>query len=194
MSTPHIFGNQSLRSLWVNLFLTRFSPDGYGEQFWGPRRNPIHARPRRKSLFPFFNRSGASPHYVFLGGVFPGITLLLTTWYNRNEQNFAISLFFSSVNLAGGYSLFSSLNHLQGVFFFFAKRCLWRNFGIQYPTHGRCRWEERLGLDVRDSFYRNCSSTASHGEISSGVNQIHYRRPFNLPVCDPRVVADSGFS
>jgi MFS transporter, ACS family, DAL5 transporter family protein len=53
------------------------------------------------------------PDPVFLGGLFPGINFLLTTWYNRNEQNLVISLFYAGSTLAGGYSLFLSSNLLR---------------------------------------------------------------------------------
>jgi MFS family permease len=37
------------------------------------------------------------------GGLFPGINLLLSSYYNRNEQNLRISLFFAGATLAGAY-------------------------------------------------------------------------------------------
>ncbi|KAF9512561.1 hypothetical protein BS47DRAFT_1345338 [Hydnum rufescens UP504] len=50
-------------------------------------------------------------------GVFPGITLLLTTWYNRNEQNFVISLFYAGATLAGAFGgiLAFGIRHMDGV-------------------------------------------------------------------------------
>jgi MFS transporter, ACS family, DAL5 transporter family protein len=55
------------------------------------------------------------PDPVFLGGLFPGINFLLTTWYNRNEQNLVISLLYAGATLAGGHSLFLSPNLLRRI-------------------------------------------------------------------------------
>ena len=51
------------------------------------------------------------------GGLFPGINFLLTTWYNRNEQNMAISLFFAGSTLAGAFGgiLAFGIRHMNGV-------------------------------------------------------------------------------
>jgi hypothetical protein len=37
------------------------------------------------------------------GGLYPGLNFVLTTWYNREEQNWAISLFFAGSTLAGAF-------------------------------------------------------------------------------------------
>ncbi len=51
------------------------------------------------------------------GGLFPGINFLLTTWYNRNEQNMVISLFFAGSTLAGAFGgiLAFGIRHMDGV-------------------------------------------------------------------------------
>ena len=51
------------------------------------------------------------------GGLFPGINLLLTTWYNRNEQNMAIALFYAGATLAGAFGgiLAFGIRHMDGV-------------------------------------------------------------------------------
>ncbi|KAF9506094.1 hypothetical protein BS47DRAFT_1353318 [Hydnum rufescens UP504] len=50
-------------------------------------------------------------------GLLPGIALLLTTWYNRNEQNFVISLLSAAASLAGAFGgiLAFGIRHMDGV-------------------------------------------------------------------------------
>jgi len=43
------------------------------------------------------------PFTYFIGGLFPGLNFVLTTWYNRNEQNWAVSMFFAGATLAGAF-------------------------------------------------------------------------------------------
>jgi MFS family permease len=51
------------------------------------------------------------------GGLFPGINLLLSAYYNRNEQNLRISLFFAGATLAGAFGgiLAFGIRHMAGV-------------------------------------------------------------------------------
>lgn len=49
----------------------------------------------------FLIRLPASTYYI--GGLFPGLNFVLTTWYNREEQNWAVSLFFAGSTLAGAF-------------------------------------------------------------------------------------------
>ena len=37
------------------------------------------------------------------GGLTPGLGFLLTTWYNRNEQSWVVSLFMAGTTLAGAF-------------------------------------------------------------------------------------------
>ena len=37
------------------------------------------------------------------GGLFPGINLLLTHWYTRDESNWAVGIFFAGATLAGAW-------------------------------------------------------------------------------------------
>ncbi|KAF9506091.1 hypothetical protein BS47DRAFT_463665 [Hydnum rufescens UP504] len=67
------------------------------------------------------NFGGLASARLMLGlaesGLFPGINFLLTTWYNRNEQNFVISLFFAGATLAGAFGgiLAFGIRHMDGV-------------------------------------------------------------------------------
>jgi MFS family permease len=49
--------------------------------------------------------------------LFPGLNFLLTTWYNRNEQNMVVSLFFAGSTLAGAFGgiLAFGIRHMDGV-------------------------------------------------------------------------------
>ncbi|KAF9513674.1 hypothetical protein BS47DRAFT_1372468 [Hydnum rufescens UP504] len=51
------------------------------------------------------------------GGLFPGVNFLLTTWYNRNEQNLVISLFYAGTTLAGAFGglLAFGIRHMAHV-------------------------------------------------------------------------------
>lgn len=40
---------------------------------------------------------------ISIGGLFPGLNFVLTTWYNRNELNLVVSLFFAGSTLAGAF-------------------------------------------------------------------------------------------
>ena len=43
-------------------------------------------------------------HFTYsTGGLFPGLNFVLTTWYNREEQNWAVSMFFAGATLAGAF-------------------------------------------------------------------------------------------
>lgn len=55
-------------------------------------------RPRPSRLTHDLSRS-----FPETGGLFPGLNFVLTTWYNRNEQNMVISLFFAGSTLAGAF-------------------------------------------------------------------------------------------
>ncbi|KAF8316359.1 MFS general substrate transporter [Clavulina sp. PMI_390] len=50
------------------------------------------------------------------GGLFPGLNFVLTTWYNRNEQNLVISFFFAGSTLAGAFGgiLAYGIRHMDG--------------------------------------------------------------------------------
>ncbi|KZV89876.1 MFS general substrate transporter [Exidia glandulosa HHB12029] len=51
------------------------------------------------------------------GGLFPGINLLLTHWYTRNESNIIVSIFFAGATLAGAWGglLAYGIRHMAGV-------------------------------------------------------------------------------
>lgn len=38
-----------------------------------------------------------------IGGIAPGLAFVLTTWYNRDEQNWVLSLLLSGGTLAGAF-------------------------------------------------------------------------------------------
>ncbi|EJD38877.1 putative MFS nicotinic acid transporter Tna1 [Auricularia subglabra TFB-10046 SS5] len=50
-------------------------------------------------------------------GLFPGINLLLTHWYTRNESNIIVSIFFAGATLAGAWGglLAYGIRHMAGV-------------------------------------------------------------------------------
>ncbi|KAF9514052.1 hypothetical protein BS47DRAFT_1454705 [Hydnum rufescens UP504] len=139
------------------------SPDGRGEQF--RRQHDSCSASPKVSLLPFFNCTTGSPRVS--RDYFP-----LTTWYNRNEQNWAISLFFAGTSLAGG--------------------CFWRNFGVRYLTHGPCRWEGRLVLDNPEGHQQRtnapptCEESWCHRYIS--VSQPLY----SVGLFTPTIIKELG--
>lgn len=53
----------------------------------------------------------------FTGGLFPGLNLLLSSWYSRAEQNTRIAIFFAGASLSGslGGLLAFGISHMDGV-------------------------------------------------------------------------------
>jgi hypothetical protein len=83
--------------------LASSSTHGRGAQLRGSCRCQIHARSRRRPDFAHLPGSSVPSFASSIGGLFPGLNFVLTTWYNRDEQNWAVALFFAGATLAGAF-------------------------------------------------------------------------------------------
>ena len=80
---------------------------------------------------------------ALLGGLFPGLVLLLSAFYKRHAMQFRFSMMFSVTSLAGAFSglLAFAIQHLNGKhgiagwqwIFIIVRRYLLHLFPLTYP-------------------------------------------------------------
>ena len=90
---------------------------------------------------------------LFEGGMMPGITYYLSTWYRRHELALRIGIFVSAASLSGAFggllaTAFLSIPQLKGLYVLLYYPCLGRCLIIS-PTQSQWSMEEHLP-------YRRC--------------------------------------
>ncbi|KAF9505400.1 hypothetical protein BS47DRAFT_1400421 [Hydnum rufescens UP504] len=169
-----------------------------------PQHDSCSASPKVSPL-PFFNCTTGSPRVS--RDYFP-----LTTWYNRNEQNWAISLFFAGASLGGGYPLSSLLDSEPSVTRFVRKGAFGGTsaFGIRHMAHigGKDGWSwifilEALilkGIDSERMLHRlakNHGVTVVHMVIHDilALKYISVAQPlYSVGLFTPTIINELGYT